>query len=262
MANNYTPSYNQYLTQTAGYALPSSVRTYSVFDPASNSWRRMTNDGRSPMPVQSQTPVMAVQPMTSAQEQAAVAGALAQARQTQGKVWNPLPQTPVQIPSGGSGTASNRQPRGGMGVSSSQPSASPRGASMSPGETVAYSIAVQNPGADLQTHPRVFMPLESPYEKFQQEIPRSNAYGPLQNPREARSMSPDYRAPAAAVSPAVLTAAGRQIPAADFPEYADRPITRDLLRLGRGFKRLFSRPSMAEEAVTALRANTGLPPLR
>lgn len=83
MANNYTPNYNQYLTQTAGYALPSSVRSYSVFDPNSNTWRRMTNDGRSPML------------MTPTQEQAAVAGALMQAQQTQGKVWNPLP-APVQ----------------------------------------------------------------------------------------------------------------------------------------------------------------------
>ena len=108
MVNNYTPSYNQYLTQTAGYALPSSVRTYSVFDPASNSWRRMTNDGRSPMPA------------SPAQQQANIAGALAQARQTQGTVYpaqgmgqgqpiemhpgymNPPAQAPAQMPSGGS----------------------------------------------------------------------------------------------------------------------------------------------------------------
>lgn len=94
MANNYTPSYNQYLTQTAGYALPSSVRSYSVFDPSSNSWRRMTNDGRSPMPVQGQTPV---------------ADALALARQTQGRDWSAQPapvQAPAQIPSGGPRMAS------------------------------------------------------------------------------------------------------------------------------------------------------------
>ena len=108
MANNYTPSYNQYRTQTAGYALPSSVRTYSVFDPASNSWRRMTNDGRSPMPA------------SPAQQQADIAGALAQARQTQGTVYpaqgmgqgqpvevhpgymNPPVQASAQTPSGGS----------------------------------------------------------------------------------------------------------------------------------------------------------------
>ena len=99
MANNYTPSYNQYRTQTAGYALPSSVRTYSVFDPASNSWRRMTNDGRSPMPA------------SPAQQQADIAGALAQAKQTQGMVYPAQgmvqtqtpgillrPKTPVQTP--------------------------------------------------------------------------------------------------------------------------------------------------------------------
>ena len=72
MTNNYTPSYNQYRTQTAGYALPSSVRTYSVFDPASNTWRRMTNDGMSPMPQGNQQDIQA---------------ALAQARQTQGTVY-------------------------------------------------------------------------------------------------------------------------------------------------------------------------------
>lgn len=32
--------------------LPVSVRTYSVFDPNSNTWIRMTNGGRSPIPAQ------------------------------------------------------------------------------------------------------------------------------------------------------------------------------------------------------------------
>lgn len=31
--------------------VPTSVRTYSVFDPNSNTWIRMTNGGRSPIPV-------------------------------------------------------------------------------------------------------------------------------------------------------------------------------------------------------------------
>ena len=128
MANNYTPSYNQYLTQTAGYALPSSVRTYSVFDPASNSWRRMTNDGRSPMPA------------SPAQQQADIAGALAQARQTQGTVYpaggmgqgqpvemhpgyvNPPVQSPVQTPSGGPRMPSQPLPRGGAVPVQGQPS--------------------------------------------------------------------------------------------------------------------------------------------
>lgn len=101
MPNNYTPSYNQYLTQTAGYALPSSVRTYSVFDPSSNSWRRMTNDGRSPMPAQGQTPV---------------ADALALARQTQGRDWSAQPAPmPAQAPLGGPRMASPAS-RGGAAV--------------------------------------------------------------------------------------------------------------------------------------------------
>ena len=103
MANNYTPSYNQYLTQTAGYALPSNVRSYSVFDPSSNSWKRMTNDGRSPMPVQGQTPV---------------ADALALARQTQGRDWSAQPapvQAPAQTPLGGPRMASPAS-RGGTVV--------------------------------------------------------------------------------------------------------------------------------------------------
>ena len=118
MANNYTPNYKQYLTQTAGYALPSSVRTYSVFDPNSNSWKRMTNDGRSPMQQGTQADIQA---------------ALRYADSSQGKIWdNPTPaQTPAQIPLGGPRMASGGHLGGGMGVPSSQPSASPRGASMS-----------------------------------------------------------------------------------------------------------------------------------
>ena len=37
--------------------IPASVRTYSMFDPNSNTWRRMTNDGRSPIPTQRQVVV-------------------------------------------------------------------------------------------------------------------------------------------------------------------------------------------------------------
>lgn len=214
MANNYTPNYNQYLTQTAGYALPSNVRTYSVFDHSSNSWKRMTNDGRSPMPA------------SPAQQQADIAGALAQARQTQGTVYPAQGMTPTQTPGvflrardqgqipaqtplGGPRMASNGQQRGGMGDSPSQPSASPREVSMSPADAVAFGAAMQNPGASLQAQPRVFMPLESRYENFQTEIPRSNLYGPLQNPRTVRSMSPDYQeasaAPVAVAQPASTT---------------------------------------------------------
>ena len=95
MANfNYTPSYKQYTQQSAGYVIPNSVKTYSVFDPSSNTWKRMTNNGMSPMPVQGQTPV---------------ADALALARQTQGRDWSVQPapvQVPAQTPLGGSRTPS------------------------------------------------------------------------------------------------------------------------------------------------------------
>ena len=132
MANNYTPSYNQYRTQTAGYALPSSVRTYSVFDPASNSWRRMTNDVMSPMPQGNQPDIQA---------------ALAQARQTQGIVYpaqgmgqgqpvemhpgylNPPAQTSAQMPSGGSVRPSPASGGEGASVSLSPVSGTPQRAS-------------------------------------------------------------------------------------------------------------------------------------
>ena len=131
MANqNYTPAYRQYTQQSAGYTLPSSVRTYSVFDPASNSWRRMTNDGMSPMPQGNQADIQA---------------ALAQARQTRGTVYpaegmgqgqpvemhpgylNPPVQTPAQMPSGGSVRPSPASGGGGASVSlSPAPEASQR----------------------------------------------------------------------------------------------------------------------------------------
>ena len=257
MANNYTPSYNQYRTQTAGYALPSSVKTYSVFDPASNSWRRMTNDGMSPMPQGNQPDIQA---------------ALAQARETQGTVYpaqgmgqgqpvemhpgylNPPAQTPVQMPSRGSRTPSPASGVRGAVLVQGQPA----------NEPVAEAMSLRGSSTDasgISLNPNLNYPFRSSFENFQQEIPRSNAYGPLQNPRVVRNMSPDYQE-ATTMSPVALTTTGRQIPVVDFPEYVDRPITRDLLRLGRGFKRLFSRPSMAEEATAALRASTGLPPLK
>ena len=128
MANNYTPSYNQYLTQTAGYALPSSVRTYSVFDPASNSWRRMTNDGRSPIPTQGQT-VYPAQGMGQGQPVEMHPGYL-----------NPPAQASIQMPSRGSRTPSQPlQPRADI---------SPRGFKASP-ETGIISLGtpttVMNP---------------------------------------------------------------------------------------------------------------------
>jgi len=125
MANNYTPAYRQYTQQSAGYTLPSSVRTYSVFDPASNSWRRMTNNGMSPMPQGNQPDIQA---------------ALAQARQTQGTVYpaqgmgqgqpvevhpgymNPPAQASAQMPSGGSVRPSPASGGGGAVLVQGQPS--------------------------------------------------------------------------------------------------------------------------------------------
>ena len=185
MANNYTPSYNQYLTQSAGYALPSSVRTYSVFDPASNTWRRMTNNGMSPMPQGNQPDIQA---------------ALAQARQTQGTVYpaqgmgqgqpvemhpgylNPPAQTPVQMSSRGSRTPS---PASGGG-----------GAVLVQGQPANEAVTLTGPSTDargISLNPNLNYPFRSDFENFQQEIPRSNAYGPLQNPRVVRNMSPDYQ---------------------------------------------------------------------
>lgn len=88
--------------------LPASVRTYSVFDPNSNTWRRMTNDGRSPIPAQRQVVVPVQAPAQPAVDP--VVQALALARQTQGRDWAmPLPQSPAQRPSRGSRKASQPQ---------------------------------------------------------------------------------------------------------------------------------------------------------
>ena len=192
MANNYTPSYNQYRTQTAGYALPSSVRTYSVFDPASNSWRRMTNDGMSPMPQGNQPDIQA---------------ALAQAEQTRGTVYPaqgmgqgqpvemhpgyvnpPVQQTPVQMPSRGSRMPSPASGGGGAVPVQGQPA----------NKTVAEAMSLRGPSTNasgISLNPNLNYSFRSNFENFQQEIPRSNAYGPLQNPRVVRNMSPDHRVP-------------------------------------------------------------------
>ena len=248
MANNYTPSYNQYRTQTAGYALPSSVRTYSVFDPASNSWRRMTNDGRSPMPA------------SPAQQQADIAGALAQAKQTQGTVY------PVQ--GMGQGQPVEMHPR----------YMNPPAQNINiPSRQTTRPLARNN--TRVNTRPKI-----SDYNNDDAilkvaDIPPEVTLGAQPIVVAAPiNMSPDHRTPTPyvsnetaglagynpniAMSPVALTTTGKQAPVVDFPEYVDSPITRDLLRLGRGFKRLFSRPSMAEEATAALRASTGLPPLK
>ena len=199
MANNYTPSYNQYRTQTAGYALPSSVRTYSVFDPASNSWRRMTNDGMSPMPQGNQPDIQA---------------ALAQARQTQGTVYpaqgmgqgQPVEvhpgylNPPAQMPSRGSRTPSQPLPRGGAVPVQGQP--------------VNEAVTLTGPSTDargISLNPNLNYPFRSNFENFQQEIPRSTAYGPLQNPRVVRNMSPDYQE-ASAATPTIVQQATVQQP--------------------------------------------------
>lgn len=178
MPNNYAPSYNQYLTQTAGYALPSSVRSYSVFDPSSNSWRRMTNNGMSPMQQGTQADIQA---------------ALRYADSSRGRVWdNPAPvQVPVQTPLGGSRRASQPLPREGTVVLQGQPTNDP----------VAEAISLRGPSTDasgVSLNPNLNYAFRSGYENFQREIPRSNMYGPLQNPRTVRSMSPDYQEASAA----------------------------------------------------------------
>lgn len=111
-----TPKQN-YARQFQAYAqgiepdIPSSVRTYSIFNPDTGTWQRMTNGFRSPIPAQGQTliptqtpgimlrPRTQVLPMTPEQEQAAIEAGLARARATQGTTYQPLPQIPVQMPS-------------------------------------------------------------------------------------------------------------------------------------------------------------------
>lgn len=155
----------------------------------------MTNDGMSPMPQGNQTDIQA---------------ALAQARGTQGTVYpaegmgqgqpvemhpgyvNPPVQSPVQMPSGGSVRPSQPLPRGGAVPVQGQPA--------------NESVTLTGPSTDargVSLNPNLNYPFRSNFENFQQEIPRSNVYGPLQNPRTVRNMSPDYQeASAAPVAPA------------------------------------------------------------
>ena len=123
-----------YLQQLRAYAqplptdIPASVRTYSVFDPNSNTWRRMTNDGRSPIPAQGQAVVPVQAPAQPAVDP--VVAALAMAQQTRGRDWSrPLPQTPAQMPSRGSVRPSPASGGGGAGVSLSPVPEASQGAS-------------------------------------------------------------------------------------------------------------------------------------
>ena len=195
-------------------AIPASVQTYSVFDPTSNSWKRMTNNGRSPIPAQGQTLIPTQTPTTTPRR------VVRASRNT--RISNPAPAT-VESSNAVNAVLNNMR------------------------DVVAAS------GVNLTPNYNDLMPRTN-YENFQQEISRSNIYGPLNNPRRVRNMSPDYQIPTSNVTKPV-------IPAVPFPEYIDRPITRDLLLLGRGFKRLFSRQDKAEEAANAIRLATGLPPL-
>lgn len=143
---NYTPAYRNYLYNSAGYVIPSTVRTYSVFDPASNTYKRMTNNGMSPMP------------MTPEQEQANIQAALRYAESARGRVYDeqtaqPLmptqtpgimlrprtpAQTPAQMPLGGSRMAPNGQQRGGMGIPASPASRTSQRASQGQIQVPAY----------------------------------------------------------------------------------------------------------------------------
>ena len=112
-----TPKQN-YARQFQAYAqgiepdIPASVRTYSIFNPDTGTWQRMTNGFRSPIPAQGQAVVPVQVPAQPAVDP--VVQALALARQTQGRDWSmPLPQTPAQIPSGGS---RRRSPASGGGT--------------------------------------------------------------------------------------------------------------------------------------------------
>lgn len=194
MANNYTPSYKQYLTQTAGYALPSSVRTYSVFDPNSNSWRRMTNDGMSPIPAQGQTPV---------------ADALALARQTQGRDWSaqtPLGGPTMASPASGRGTAvvpmgqgRNVSPRASQGQipvlpgedAVQAPSTLYQGSGKTPDGREIYSPipAVNTSNPTVPVYP-VFAPNQNEAnaevaQMFQQPTPKFNQWGEVLSPEAA-----------------------------------------------------------------------------
>lgn len=175
MANNYTPAYKNYLSNSAGYVLPSSVRTYSVFDPSSNSWKRMTNDGMSPIPAQGQTPV---------------ADALALARQTQGRDWS---TQPAQTPLGGSRVPSNGQQRGGMGVPASPASGVPQKASqgqipsLGAGGYAEIRREYGDPEADIAfLHEQ---PVGQPLLRRQAIPVRQES----NNPILVRNMSPDYQ---------------------------------------------------------------------
>ena len=121
-----TPKQN-YARQFQAYAqgiepdIPASVRTYSIFNPDTGTWQRMTNNFRSPIPVQGQAVVPVQAPAQPAVDP--VVAALAMAQQTQGRDWSrPLPQTPAQMPSRGSRRPSPASGGGGVVQVQEQPS--------------------------------------------------------------------------------------------------------------------------------------------
>lgn len=141
---NYARQYQAY-AQSIEPDIPSSVRTYSIFNPDTGTWQRMTNNFRSPIPVQGQTliptqtpgimlrPRTQVPPMTPEQEQIAIEAGLARARTTQGTTYQPLPQTPAQRSSRGSRTASPASGGGTVIVPMDQPKAkAPAGSQVVP----------------------------------------------------------------------------------------------------------------------------------
>lgn len=162
---NYLQQLRAYAQPTPVYTpadIPASVRTYSVFDPSSNTWRRMTNDGRSPIPVQGQ----AVVPV----------------------------QAPVQTSSRGSRTPSPASRGGGAVLVQGQPSKASQRAVEAP-------VAVQagNPAATVSIIPEIpeDASVHAPAELYQGagKTPEGNIVHTsiLDNP--VLGMSPDYRIP-------------------------------------------------------------------
>lgn len=149
-----TPKQN-YARQFQAYAqgiepdIPASVRTYSIFNPDTGTWQRMTNNFRSPIPAQGQ-PVVPVQaPAQPAVDP--VMAALAMAQQTQGRDWSrPLSQTPAQTSSRGPRIPSPASGGGRAVPVQGQPSRASQRAVEAP-------VAVQagNPAATVSVIPEI-----------------------------------------------------------------------------------------------------------
>lgn len=148
-----TPKQN-YARQFQAYAqgiepdIPSSVRTYSIFNPDTGTWQRMTNNFRSPIPAQGQVAIPVQVPAQPAVDP--VVQALALARQTQGRDWAmPLPQAPAQMLSGGSRRRSPASGGGTMVVPVDQAQSVPQTASKR-GFDIAPFVYEGKPAKDVK----------------------------------------------------------------------------------------------------------------